>query len=130
MVNLQDNVIAFEKIESLMQQSSDLDSELITSIELICYYVIGCQIKTMREVNDANIEQSERDEMRVVLYNNMKNMMDCVSNLEYSIYNYQPIENREQYENVHSYKVELVRKIEDIKRDLYILKEDVKNNAR
>ena len=130
MVNLQDNVIAFEKIESLMQKSSDLDSELITSIELICYYVIGCQIKTMREVNDANIEQSERDEMRVVLYNNMKNMMDCVSNLEYSIYNYQPIENREQYENVHSYKVELVRKIEDIKRDLYILKEDVKNNAR
>ena len=70
--------------------------------------------------------------MNLIVYNNLKKIMDCVSNLEFAIDGYQTTESRKLYDYILSNKINLIREKEDIEHDLMLARkqDDSSDNPR
>lgn len=122
MIDLEEekSMTVIEKLNRLSQ----LENDVIGTLDIVCFYVSRFQTETMRTVNNEENEESKKYEMNQIIYNNLKKIMDCVSNLEFAINNYQSVENKKLYDYILSNKIKLVREKEELEHDLTISKKE------
>jgi hypothetical protein len=103
-------VIQLEEVKSVtilekLNRLSELENDVIATLDMICFYVSNFQTKTLKKVNDEENDESKKYEMNQIVYNNLKTIMDCVSNLEFAIDGYQTTESRKLYDYILSNKI-------------------------
>ena len=130
-------MIQLEEVKSVtilekLNRLSELENDLIATLDMICFYVSNFQTKTLKKVNDEENDESKKYEMNQIVYNNLKTIMDCVSNLEFAIDGYQTTESRKLYDYILSNKINLIREKEDIEHDLMLARkqDDSSDNPR
>lgn len=118
------NMTALEKLNRL----SELENDVIATLDMICFYVSNFQTETMRIVNNEENNESKKSEINHIVYKNLKIIMDCVSNLEFAIDNYQTTEGRKIYDYILSNKIKLIREKEELEHDLMSVKKHENSN--
>lgn len=120
-------MIQLEEVKSMtilekLNRLSELENDVIATLDMICFYVSNFQTKTLKTVNDEENDESKKYEMNLIVYNNLKKIMDCVSNLEVAIGDYQTTESRKLYDYILSNKIKVIREKEEIEHDLMLSK--------
>lgn len=103
--------ITFNDLVADFEQNQD---DVINTMELIVNYIVEHQIKTMNFVIDEETNLVKSINMFQAIYNNLKKIMDCVSNIQYVLQNYQSFNSIDEYNQVLDKKIELVREMEKI----------------
>lgn len=103
--------ITFNDLVADFEQNQD---DVINTMELIVNYIVEHQIKTMNLVIDEETNLVKSINMFQVIYNNLKKIMDCVSNIQYVLQDYQSFNSIDEYNQVLDKKIELVREMEKI----------------
>lgn len=126
-------MIQLEEVKSMtilekLNRLSELENDVIATLDMICFYVSNFQTKTLKTVNDEENDESKKYEMNLIVYNNLKKIMDCVSNLEVAIGDYQTTESRKLYDYILSNKIKVIREKEEIEHDLMLSKKQSNSN--
>lgn len=103
--------ITFNDLVADFEQNQD---DVINTMELIVNYIVEHQIKTMNLVIDEETNLVKSINMFQAIYNNLKKIMDCVSNIQYVLQDYQSFNSIDEYNQVLDKKIELVREMEKI----------------